>query len=357
MSWQDSYKERKKRQLEDRKSNGISSKPQWQKNLPDYSLIQQTPYFNKSNANNEIKHTTKIGTVVNNTDMDSLKTKINDITSQRDDLVYQGRFDMYNNPYQSKINDLNKQLSSLKSDLKTAESSQKYSSLIKNLDYKEKSQSGIDFKNWQSDDRLWDNDYLAVNNVGGMHDFLDNSDTHDKQSVYKYMTAEEVSNYNYLYNSKGKKEAEAYIDYLYNDLDKRMTADTTQKMSQYATAHPVAASIGSVPTNIFGGVAGTASIVGQNISNAFKKNKGEAVDPVDYDTYGMLGSAMTNTLRGTVADNLNKKGTADIPVIGEKGLGDLYQLGMSMVDSYTLAVTGGKATNLVLGASLYDQWI
>lgn len=313
--------------------------------------VDMPDYGNTSNKPNTIKHTTKAGTVVSNGNTDTLKNKISNLSAQRDNLVYQGRFDMYNNPYDSQITDLNKQLSSLKTELDAVETPKRYNSLSDNADYKQKSQTNIDFNNWQTDKRLSDNDFLAVNNVGGWQKFLDTADTHDKQSVYKYMTADEVLNYNYIYSTKGKKQAEEYIDYLYNDLDKRMTADTTQDMSQYASEHPIAASIGSVPTNIIGGVAGTASIVGQNISNSMKKNKGEAVEPVDYNTYGMLGSAMTNTLRGTVADNLNKKGKADIPIIGEKGLGDLYQLGMSMVDSYSLAVTGGKATNLVLGAS------
>lgn len=202
---------------------------------------------------------------------------------------------------------------------------------------------------------IWDTDsrYKAVNDIGGWQDFLAQSDMRSVEENYKYMTDEERGVYNYLYNTEGEKSANAYLDELEYDLNERGMENFQAEYEQYAREHPIAASAGSVLTNGIGGIVGSADIIGQNVANVGRRIIGEETKPIDYNRPGQQGTVMTDAIRSTVSEELNKNETLDedVPLLGGLGLGDLYQLGMSMADSSAVALTGGSAGTAILGSA------
>ena len=202
---------------------------------------------------------------------------------------------------------------------------------------------------------VWDTDsrYKAVNDIGGWQDFLAQSDTRSVEENYKYMTEAEKGVYNYLYNTEGEKSANEYLEELEYDLNERGMKNFQAEYEQYAREHPIAASAGSVLTNGIGGIVGSADIIGQNVANVGRSIIGEETKPIDYNRPGQQGTVMTDAIRSTVSEELNKNGTLDedVPLLGGLGLGDLYQLGMSMADSSAVALTGGSAGTAILGSA------
>ena len=205
------------------------------------------------------------------------------------------------------------------------------------------------------DRNVWDTDsrYKAVNDIGGWQDFLAQSDTRSVEENYKYMTEAEKGVYNYLYNTDGERAANEYLDELEYDLNERGMENFQAEYEQYAREHPIAASAGSVLTNGIGGIVGSADIIGQNVANVGRRIIGEETKPIDYNRPGQQGTVMTDAIRSTVSEELNKNGTLDedVPLLGGLGLGDLYQLGMSMADSSAVALTGGSAGTAILGSA------
>lgn len=80
---------------------------------------------------------------------------------------------------------------------------------------------------------------------------------------YSLMTAEEKAAYNAIYAEKGSKEARDYLKRIESDIDARKTAQTQEKMTEFAYSAPVAASVASVGTSLASG-AGLADIFLQN---------------------------------------------------------------------------------------------
>lgn len=202
---------------------------------------------------------------------------------------------------------------------------------------------------------VWDTDsrYKAVNDIGGWQEFLAQSDIRSVEENYKYMTEAEKGVYNYLYNTDGERAANEYLDELEYDLNERGMENFQAEYEQYAREHPIAASAGSVLTNGIGGIVGSADIIGQNVANVGRRIIGEETKPIDYNRPGQQGTVMTDAIRSTVSEELNKNGTLDedVPLLGGLGLGDLYQLGMSMADSSAVALTGGSAGTAILGSA------
>lgn len=199
--------------------------------------------------------------------------------------------------------------------------SNNYSDIAKNSDFKElslpKTRSA-----WETDSR-----YKAVNDVGGWQDFLEQSDMRSEEENYKYMTDEERGIYNYLYNTSGKDKANDYLDKLEYELNDRGMEQLVLDYQEYAREHPIAGTFGSTLTNIIGGAAGTADVIGQNIANVGRRIMGEETVPIDYNTPAQQGTVMTNTIRSTIAGDLNNNyGTLNenIPIVGGLGLGDVY---------------------------------
>ena len=173
----------------------------------------------------------------------------------------------------------------------------------------------------------------------------------------QHMTNDERSTFNYIYEKEGKSAAKEYLEYLESALNERSMDQRLKTVSDLTQSVPVfsqtAASLLSVPLKLKGGVSGMIDATGQKIRNAITgENR-----PIDFNTDAMFYSKAAGTIRGTVARNIvDATGYIDLdeedhPVLSRllngKSLADVYQLGMSMVDS--AAVAGMALINPVLG--------
>ena len=125
-------------------------------------------------------------------------------------------------------------------------------------------------------------------------------------------------------------------------------AEMAQQVAQEAKEHPWLSSAMSVGTNMMAG-AGALDIAAQNALNGTDPFTGEKM-AVDRYTKSMVPSTVTNTIRGSVSEDMS-------------GIGSfLYNTGMSMADSLaTLAVGGATglhgAADVILGGAAASQAI
>ena len=125
-------------------------------------------------------------------------------------------------------------------------------------------------------------------------------------------------------------------------------AEMAQQVAQEAKEHPWLSSAMSVGTNMMAG-AGALDIAAQNALNGADPFTGEKMS-VDRYTKSMVPSTVTNTIRGSVSEDMS-------------GIGSfLYNTGMSMADSMaTLAIGGATglhgAADVILGGAAASQAI
>lgn len=125
-------------------------------------------------------------------------------------------------------------------------------------------------------------------------------------------------------------------------------AEMAQQVAQEAKEHPWLSSAMSVGTNMMAG-AGALDIAAQNALNGTDPFTGEKM-AVDRYTKSMVPSMVTNTIRGSVSEDMS-------------GIGSfLYNTGMSMADSLaTLAIGGATglhgAADVILGGAAASQAI
>lgn len=125
-------------------------------------------------------------------------------------------------------------------------------------------------------------------------------------------------------------------------------AEMAQQVAQEAKEHPWLYSAMSVGTNMMAG-AGALDIAAQNVFGGTDPFTGEKM-AVDRYTKSMVPSTVTNTIRGSVSEDMS-------------GIGSfLYNNGMSMADSLaTLAIGGATglhgAADLILGGAAVSQAI
>lgn len=260
---------------------------------------------------------------------------------------------------------------------------------------------------------LGDNVYRYINKLGSYSDAANPSrhqaDTGTEALLqkYDYMLPKEKDNYNYIYQTEGKDAANEYLEYLSYELNNRringvgfsnndiqkysgikntegkLAADEYLKLLGDSMGYNLSAdrlkgikgenaenagegfwgaagsSLKSVGTNLVSGL-GMLDIAGQNLGRTLR---GE-YKPIDYNSAGMSANAATTAIRGTVTNNLRDKGEIKIneeshpiayKLFNGKSWGDVYQLGMSMADSATIAalspVIGGAGTFLLGGAA------
>lgn len=125
-------------------------------------------------------------------------------------------------------------------------------------------------------------------------------------------------------------------------------AEMAQQVAKEAKEHPWLSSAMSVGTNIMAG-AGALDIAAQNVLNGTDPFTGEKM-AVDRYTKSMVPSTVTNTIRGSVAEDMS-------------GIGSfLYNTGMSMADSLATLAIGGVtglhgAADVILGGAAASQAI
>ena len=181
------------------------------------------------------------------------------------------------------------------------------------------------------------------------------------------MYPEEIAAYNYLYQTEGNKSAQDYLEYIQYALNERAMQDYQKQVAQYASSHPILSSSASVLSNILSGV-GFIDAAAQRMENNIRESVTGEYKPIDYNRNIMQFSVGTSTIRGTVSQNIaDATGTIQLdenahPILSNifngKSLGDVYQLGMSMVDSAAVALMSpaiGGAGTILLGGSAGTQ--
>jgi hypothetical protein len=125
-------------------------------------------------------------------------------------------------------------------------------------------------------------------------------------------------------------------------------AEMAQQVAQEAKEHPWLSSAMSVGTNMMAG-AGALDIAAQNALNGTDPFTGEKM-VVDRYTKSMVPSTVTNTIRGSISEDMS-------------GIGSfLYNTGMSMADSLATLAIGGVtglhgAADVILGGAAASQAI
>ena len=215
--------------------------------------------------------------------------------------------------------------------------------------------------------------YDYINDIDGTREAVRYSGTgqaNGDAALYKYtlMTDTEIATYNYIHNSEGKKAANEYLNYLSYELDARQQQQIAANNAEFATEHPVLASLYSVPANLMSGI-GLVDVAAQNaIKDVKEAVTGEYAGPINYNSMAMSPNTISTSIRGTVAKNItDATGTIKIdpeerPVLSRllngKSWGDVYQLGMSMADSAAVALLSpaiGSFGTVLLGGSAGTQ--
>lgn len=262
--------------------------------------------------------------------------------------------------YASNVRDYNARLEKLRNTQYYREQDAKYGGLSQEKDFAEESKR-IDA------DRVrglsGDLDYKIINNIDNERDIVA-SGLRTMQGGSNYgkrllqMTDDEIAAYNYLYNTQGKKAAKEYIEYLTPSLNAREMGDLQKHWENLAEEAPFIASVGSTLSNATSGL-GFVDVSFQNARNIITGD----YRPIDYNTPFMQPTVSTTTIRGTISENIaDKTGRINIdpeknPILASvfngKSLGDVYQLGMSMLDSVSVGYLPGGT--ILLGGSAASQ--
>ena len=156
---------------------------------------------------------------------------------------------------------------------------------------------------------------------------------------------EERNTFGYLY-TQDANEAAKYAIRIYNKYNAEEQKILDKVSETRAKETPVLGSIASValaPTSIVG-MLGTAR------DYAISKKYGETVKSADY-----VSALNHQSTRGAIANQLNTSGTMpdDLWMIGGKGWGDVYSLGMSIADSFYLGAGTITGAGMLLNRATY----
>lgn len=148
-----------------------------------------------------------------------------------------------------------------------------------------------------------------------------------------FLTESEKEVINYIYNTEGSSQVYQYLENISKELDNRYVADKTQKDQEYASEHPVLASLASIVVTPIEGLGAAC----YSINSLIRKEEIRKTN-----TYSS-GDVWRNQVANDIAQNYGG------------GWSFLYSTGMSMADSVSMigvtVATGGVATP-VISASL-----
>ena len=173
---------------------------------------------------------------------------------------------------------------------------------------------------------------------------------------WEQLTKDEINIYYYILNSEGPEAADQYLTDMETELNRRQMQDYTKDLAlKYQNANflgKVGLNVATVPAQLFGGLTGF-------LDNTANILRGEEINPY---ASAHTGTYFSQTVRGETAAELDKIVDFKIPVI-DFSLGDFYQSGMSVLDSFAAMGIGGKLGGVLLatGAAsseamrLYEQ--
>ena len=234
----------------------------------------------------------------------------------------------------------------------------KYADILKASDYTELSKSGESKRKIFGDAR-----YDYINNIGN---FRAQSDVQQAQGrgqdygKYAFMTDDEIGVYNYLYATKGKKAANAFLSDLEPELDKQWYTGTnratTEALGKNAATRTLASAmtVAAQPTRTITSMIAMAD-------DAVRTAKGQEINP--YSKWRQA-SNITQDLRADTSQHIEETN----PGMGGKVGSFVYNTAMSAADSAmnalvakgigeAVGLTGDtlmKATN-ILGSALMSS--
>lgn len=190
---------------------------------------------------------------------------------------------------------------------------------------------------WLDAEKSLESGALQYNSGGTQYreyeEILARADAND----WDQLTDDEVSVYYYLMNTQGKKAASDFLDSMSMTLQRRQTE---QDIKDATALYDEANVLGKIMLNV-------ATVPALQVSNilGFAEDTTRLLTGQDYNPYSKLkqGQTFTQAIRGATAQDLDATGFK-IPVL-DFSLGDIYQTGMSVLDSAlltgTLRIAGG----------------
>lgn len=190
---------------------------------------------------------------------------------------------------------------------------------------------------WLDAEKSLESGALQYNSGGTQYreyeEILARADAND----WDQLTDDEVSVYYYLMNTQGKKAASDFLDSMSRTLQRRQTE---QDIKDATALYDEANVLGKIMLNV-------ATIPALQVSNivGFAEDTTRLLTGQEYNPYSKLkqGQTFTQAIRGATAQDLDATGFK-IPVL-DFSLGDIYQAGMSVLDSAlltgTLRIAGG----------------
>lgn len=188
----------------------------------------------------------------------------------------------------------------------------------------------------------------AAMNTGGMREGIWTSVMREGYTgSWQYLTPTEMGIY-YTYLGESQEKAYQYLEDMRLELNRRQTLDEIgQWYGDYEEAaflEKIAMNVATFPAQLLSGVGGT-------VANVVDTLQGEEINP--YST-AYSGMHYSQTVRGATAEDLTEIGSK-IPVWKEindfYSLGDVYQSGMSIGDSFLAIGIGGTAGGAILASS------
>ena len=180
------------------------------------------------------------------------------------------------------------------------------------------------------------------------------------QGSWDQLTTNEIAIYYYLLNNSGQETAYKYLADMNTELNRRATtkdiADLTDYYDEANLLEKIALNVASVPLQLVSGVAGF-------IEDTTNTIMGNEINPYSVAHSGMHFS---NTVRNETAEDINGYNGGKIPILTKLTgftVGDAYQAGMSILDSYAAIGIGGALGGALLATSaasseaarLYEQ--
>ena len=234
----------------------------------------------------------------------------------------------------------------------------KYAGILKASDYTELSKSGESKRKLFGDAR-----YDYINNIGN---FRAQSDVQQAQGrgqdygKYAFMTDDEIGVYNYLYATKGKKAANAYLSDLEPELDKQWYTGTNRATTEALGKNAATRTLASAMT-VAAQPARTITSMIAMADDAVRTAKGQEINP--YSKWRQA-SNITQDLRADTSQHIEETN----PGMGGKVGSFVYNTAMSAADSAmnalvakgigeAVGLTGDtlmKATN-ILGSALMSS--
>lgn len=180
-------------------------------------------------------------------------------------------------------------------------------------------------------------------------DIMQEGDTHR----WKYLKEDEIQIYYGLLYTEGQEAAYRYLDAMEVELGRREYAAERKYIEAASGWEQVGLNVLSFPMSMLGGIAAT-------VDNVSRIAQGKDLNPY---SRAQMPTQVSGYIRANTAAEIEEAtGGAALPVLGFSW-GDVYQAGMSAVDSLVGAKIGGKAYQAVMSmgaasstaANLYSQ--